>query len=117
MGRCVCKHEARRGLRDENYENKRSSSFSGTQCETGLEGDGGRWWCSADKLVVVGGIAFANTRQKGLGVKNHENERGSSFSGTPCEMGAQDDGGRWWGGADKLVVVVVGWCLRRYKVG
>jgi hypothetical protein len=65
------------------------------------------WW---------GGIAFANMRQKGLGVENHKNERGSLFSGTPYEMGAQDDGGRWWGGADKLVVVV-GWCLHRYKVG
>jgi hypothetical protein len=78
---------------------------------------GGRWWCSADKLVVVGGgVAFANTRRKGLGVKNHENKGGSSFSGTPCETGVQDDEGRWWCSSDKLLVVV-GRCLCKYKAG
>jgi len=45
--------------------------------------------------VEVGGRCVRKCEAGGgLRVENHENERGSSFSGTPCETGVQDDGER-----------------------
>jgi hypothetical protein len=48
----------------------------------------------------------------GLRAERHKNERGSLVLGAPCETVVDCDGGRWWCGADE-VVVVVGCCVRK----
>jgi hypothetical protein len=101
-----------RATRAENHENKYGSLFSGMLCETGVEGDEGRWWCSVDKLMVVVGHCICKREARGgLGVKNHKNECGSSFLGTPCEMGGGGDAVRiswwwWWGGVTNMDLVL-----------
>ena len=83
-----------RATRAENHENECGSSFSGTPYEMGAEGDEGRWWCGADKLVVVVGHCICKREARGgLRDENHENKHSSSFLGTPCETGVEDDGG------------------------
>ena len=57
------------------------------------------WWCWAP--------AFAKARQEGgLGAKSHGSERDGSICGAPCQTAVEDDGGRWRGDVDKVVVVV-----------
>jgi hypothetical protein len=59
-----------------------------------------RWWWGCGRV-------FANARrERGLGAKNHETERGGSISGASCGKAVMGDGGRWWRGVDEVVVVV-----------
>jgi len=39
-----------------------------------------------------------------------------SVLGTPLEMEARSDGGRWWGGSYKAMMVV-GWCVCKLQGG
>ena len=59
-----------------------------------------RWWW-------WWGSAFTNARQeRGLGAESNESERDGSIRGAPCQTAVEDDGGRWRGDVDKVVVVV-----------
>jgi hypothetical protein len=59
-----------------------------------------RWWW-------WWGSAFTNARQEGgLGAKSHGSECDGSICGAPCQTAVEDDGGRWRGDVDKVVVVV-----------
>jgi hypothetical protein len=60
-----------------------------------------RWWW-------WWGHAFANARRgKGLGAIGHETECDGSVAGAPCETAVEGDRGRWWGGVNEVVMVVV----------
>jgi hypothetical protein len=81
------------------------------------EDDGWRWCDDADEVVVVVGCCVCKHEAGGgLGAENHETECDNSVSGAPCERTVKGDGGRWWCGAGKLVVVV-GLCVRKCEVG
>jgi hypothetical protein len=117
VGHCVCKREAGGGIRAESHKNERSGSVSGAPCKTVVDFDGGRWWCGADKVAAVVGCCVRKRKAGGgLGAKHRKNERNSSVLGAPCETAVEGDGGRWWCGVGKLVVVV-GLCVRKCEAG
>jgi hypothetical protein len=108
---------ARRGSWGPNPENRAGDLVSGVSMEMVAEGDG--WWRCGDAdemVVVVGRCVCKREAGGGLGAENHETERDSSFLGAPCETTVKGDGGRWWCGAGKLVVVV-GLCVRKCEAG
>jgi hypothetical protein len=82
-----------------------------------VEGDGGTWWDEVDKVVVVVGLCVSKREAgEGAGAKSNKTERDGSVLGAPCETTVEVDGGRWWDGVDK-VVVVVGLCVRKREAG
>jgi hypothetical protein len=85
--------------------------------EMAAEGDGWRWCDDADEVVVVvGGCVCKREAGGGVGAENHETEHDSLVLGVPCERTVKGDGGRWWCGAGKLVVVV-GLRVRKCEAG
>ena len=62
-------------------------------------------WCAA---AAGGGAAIRSEAQgerKGW-AKNPKTEHSGSVLGLPCQMAVENDGGRWRGDVDKVVVVV-----------
>jgi hypothetical protein len=55
-----------------------------------------------------GGAAHLQTRggRGGWGAKNHETKRDGLISDVPCETAVEGNGGRWWRGMDKVVLVL-----------
>jgi hypothetical protein len=96
-----------RGLGAKNHETEHDGSILDTLCKMTAEGDGGRWWGGANKVVVVVGLAFANTRcERGLCAKCHKTKCDGSILGVPHEMAMEGDGGKSWRGVDEVVAVV-----------
>jgi len=66
-----------------------------------------QWWWWGD--------AFANCEaEEGVWVKNPKPSVHRSVSGVLCEIAVWGNAGRWWGGSYKAVVVV-GWCVRKFR--
>ena len=81
--------------------------FEGMMCRGGLHFGRGItlhsevWWWWGCKFECA-------RRGKGPAPKKPETECGGSVSGVTCQMVVENDGGRWWGTVDEVVVVVGG---------
>jgi hypothetical protein len=64
-------------------------------------------------VAVVGrGCVRKHEAGEGLRTEYLKSSCWGSISGAPLEMGVENGVGRWYGGADE-VVVVVGYCVRK----
>ena len=85
----------------------------------GVESGRGRWCSGANEVVVVVGhcVCKCEVGEGAEGQKYKIKPLGLNL-GAPSEMGVQSDEGRWHGGADEVVVVVVvGHCVHKCEVG
>ena len=68
-------------------------------------------------VVVVGCCIRKREAGRELRAKMAKWSRWGSISRAPSEMGVVISGGRWRGGADEVVVVVVGHCVCKREAG